>query len=694
MTYIFELLKNRTGFSRIGRIQRKRNGENIYNYTPDIVIQLDDTLLHNFNFLREFSNPQFLIISEKKHLSSSLLEQKFENQYFIYTHYGKLDKFISTLDAKLQFITDNNILCLIPFNLPTRAISKDFAEQAIKSYLQNVRMIIERNPSLKLGISIRLFGYSELITHYVSFLQKEQKIKLVKIEDLFNKLRNFRTIISVIIELKDKTDNNLILLADGEILPDFYPMLIYFGFDLINTSYLSYLSFQEKYVTQEKTYYFDQLEYLPCSCRICREDLKYIKKGSREKRNVYLSLYLHNLIFVKFYMQKIKQKLKKEDYRNFLEKSSFHNLNAISTLKVLDKEYNNRLEKETPITQKNRILKCIGPSSYYRPDFTFYRKRVIERFHPEPYSNIIVLFPCSAKKPYSKSKSHRKFLHTLGKFKNQYAFQEFILTSPLGVIPRQYENLYPACFYDISVTGDWDHEEIEIGGKMLASLLEKYDPKIPIIAHVSGGYKKIIEATEKFIQRTIEFPEIDYHPTSKKSLASLESLVESKLTTYRPSIQKPESQYLFDDWNRKLVKILDYQFGKGTGKKFFQNPVKSRINRRHQQIHFSDPTTEQELGVFKEATGQFKISIAGANRIKPWENSHNIVVFNGENLRGNTFFKPGILEYSEDLYPNEIVFILNKTKEKVVGVGKMIVGSKYIKNTQSGRVIKLYETID
>ncbi|MFW5895177.1 MAG: hypothetical protein ACOCT9_00385, partial [archaeon] len=170
MRYVFELLKNRAGFARIGRILRKQNDENLYNYTPEIIVQLNDLLLHDFHFLREFSDPHFLIISNEEHLNPYLLGEKFDDQYFIYTHYGKLEKFLEVLKKKAIFLINEDILCIIPFNIPTRAISKEFASQEIKKYIENVKIIMKKYPSLTFGITIRVFGYSDLVKHYIPLI--------------------------------------------------------------------------------------------------------------------------------------------------------------------------------------------------------------------------------------------------------------------------------------------------------------------------------------------------------------------------------------------------------------------------------------------------------------------------------------------------------------------------------------------
>lgn len=75
----------------------------------------------------------------------------------------------------------------------------------------------------------------------------------------------------------------------------------------------------------------------------------------------------------------------------------------------------------------------------------------------EPYSNIIVLLPCSSKKPYSISQSHQKFIKAIKSAK--VVVEEVILTSPYGLVPRALERLVN---YDIPVTGEWSFEEIEL----------------------------------------------------------------------------------------------------------------------------------------------------------------------------------------------------------------------------------------
>ena len=69
----------------------------------------------------------------------------------------------------------------------------------------------------------------------------------------------------------------------------------------------------------------------------------------------------------------------------------------------------------------------------------------------------------------------------------------------------------------------------------------------------------------------------------------------------------------------------------------------------------------------------------------------NTIVFDGQEIQGNTLFRPGILEFSPDLIPNNYVIIINKEKNRIIGSGLLTVGSKFIENSKTGRVAKINE---
>jgi len=482
-------------------------------------------------------------------------------------------------------------------------------------------------------------------------------------------------------------------MVSGRIIPKFYPILIYLGVDLIDGSYLLYLSSENFYDTIEYLLPIYKIKYFPCPCTICKRNLKHSlsNKYSSEKTE---QLTLHNLISAYSYMNKIKLYMKTVDFRGFIEKSSYDDMNIISTLKLLDKQYFDVLRFETPLTQVSKSVNCFGPSSYNRPDFQEFRERLVKNFTPESWTKLIILIPCSAKKPYSESKSHRKFQSISRKFPDFPDFQEIILTSPLGAIPRQLEDIYPVSSYDISVTGDWDNEEIEIASNMLISLLEKFDERIPVLCHLKDpGYLKLVEKARLKLNNKFYFTEVKGNLITKESLMSLESNIESLKDSLELENVIPENKNFLKTWTRKFFKIIDYQFGPNVGNKIFSSGIRTWRNKRSNQIEISDQKTREKLGKFNINTGQIELNLNGANRLLPLREQTNVIVFDGQNINGNTLFRPGIINFSPNLVPKDLTLIFDKNQEKIIGLGSLIVGSNYIKNSKTGKIVNVYEKI-
>lgn len=689
MNFFFELLKTRAGFSRIGRMYLSKTDDK-YVRTPNILIPIKEILMHQPNFIEEFEHHNLFLISERKYLKHRFIESTFKNVGIIFAYSGTFNRFQKIINDKKEIFPQNKILAVIPFNIPTTSVNYDFAKQEINHYLERVEKFLSKNPDQNFGLTLRVFNYPKLIKLYIPIITQFDNIKLLNLKDLFNELFNFREVLEAISIIKGEIDDNKVIMTSGEILSKYYPILIYLGIDLIDSSYMLYLASEDFYDSLEFLLPIYKVKYFPCSCIACSGFLQTLKneKYSAKKMNF---LCLHNLISSANYMKKIKQYLRYEDFRGFVEKSTFDDTLLISVLKILDKNYFSQIQYFNPITLKDRDIKCFGALSYYRPDVEIFRKRVIKEFRAEEWTSLILLFPCSATKPYSQSRSHRKFQNITRRFSEFPSFQELILTSPLGAIPRQLENIYPVNAYDISVTGDWSEEEIHIAASMLSKLIDKYPEDVPVVCHLEGGYKKIAEVAEKKLNRRFHYTEVEGGMTTNHSLASLDEGIKQNLKEETREEIISEYNTYFGTWNRKLTKILDYQFGAGTGRQLLSNKLRLKRDRHNTRIDILEKKSQQKLGEFKFSLGQVKLTMDGAERLER-EAISNYIIFDGDSIRGNTLFRPGIVEWSQDLVPHDQVIIYNNNKTKVIGTGRMIVGANSIKNSKSGRVVKLYET--
>ncbi|MFX0141472.1 MAG: hypothetical protein ACFFDN_47985, partial [Candidatus Hodarchaeota archaeon] len=183
--------------------------------------------------------------------------------------------------------------------------------------------------------------------------------------------------------------------------------------------------------------------------------------------------------------------------------------------------------------------------------------------------------------------------------------------------------------------------------------------------------------------------------TSNESLQSLENLIKEFKNKFKPIKKDLKEGYFSKTWTRKFVKTLDYQFGFGSGDKIISNGLKPVRIRANEQIDLKDLKTQEKLGVFRFSTGYIELTLIGLKKLveSPPSFKSNFIVFNGEEIHGNTLFRAGVLEYSLDLIPNNQVVILDKGKEKIIGSGELIVGSNFLKNSKSGRIVRINEKI-
>ncbi len=241
--------------------------------------------------------------------------------------------------------------------------------------------------------------------------------------------------------------------------------------------------------------------------------------------------------------------IQNKSLRELAERQSTSSAKSVEHLRRHDSLINNNenIFLFSSAVSKNRKLNCHTFESRNDPLISSWRDRIENNYTPPKHQReILVLLPCSAKKPYSLSQSHKVFKkYLVSKFLN-----EVIVTSPLGLVPRELENLWPAAHYDIPVTGSWDEDE----KIMIKSMIEKLVTRV--------GYKYIINHTDINISglNSIIINSRDgRNARSEKSLEKLKTSCEecstnldfpSKKYSPRLNVIKSISRFLYssDEW--------------------------------------------------------------------------------------------------------------------------------------------------
>ncbi len=177
-------------------------------------------------------------------------------------------------------------------------------------------------------------------------------------------------------------------------------------------------------------------------------------------------------------LSKVKAFLKAGRLRELVDQRSFSSPVEVAALRVFDADGYAYQEECFPTVGTR--FSCNTVQSLRRPDIVRYEKMMAERYVPPAHKKVLLLLPCSAKKPYHTSKTHKLFASAIHTAPHDTLVHEVIVTSPLGVVPRELDIFYPANSYDIPVTGEWKPEEKERIRRMLKDLISK------------GHYEKVV----------------------------------------------------------------------------------------------------------------------------------------------------------------------------------------------------------
>ncbi len=327
-------------------------------------------------------------------------------------------------------------------------------------------------------------------------------------------------------------------------------------------------------------------------------------------------------------------------------------------------------------------LYCTDQTDFSRPEVARFRKRVKDRFQLGSHIQGIIFLPCSAKKPYSQSKSHQAFQRVIRRTlkSKRHSIAEIILTSPLGVVPRELEYTYPAAHYDIPVTGEWSGVEKKLLHHDLEAFLNKIPEAIQLIGYVRGTEGEVLANVCRKLNREIFLiDEVESSLISKESLYKFRHLISENLDI--EPISKGNKLLEF------LRTVADFQFGRDIGKVLI--PEKSKL-QGHKELGIRIQISGKHLMTFRSTTGLLTLSIEAAKRIFGLTN--NVVRFDGEIINGTTIFANAIKEADQEIRINDEVIVVNGDNE-IIATGVAYLPGKLLMDMPRGLGVKIRQKV-
>ena len=218
------------------------------------------------------------------------------------------------------------------------------------------------------------------------------------------------------------------------------------------------------------------------------------------------------------WLLKIRTSIMNGTLRELVEMTSLHNPRVSQ---ILHHSTSLLIEKGA----RRHIMIRANNLSLENPSVVDFQQRLSD-YVPPAKNMVLLVLPCSARKPYFKSSSHKRFYNTIKAVDNYLVLHIVSVTSPLGLVPRELEFCYPAAHYDIAVTGDWSASEVQMLRDQFSRLEpEKYYLKAIVHAGSSSGI-----ITELLRERKVDTIDTEAEkPSSSDGLEALQNTVRATL---------------------------------------------------------------------------------------------------------------------------------------------------------------------
>jgi len=293
------------------------------------------------------------------------------------------------------------------------------------------------------------------------------------------------------------TERPLHLFGAGH--PMVFAMSVAMGYDLFDSAAYALYAKDDRYMTSRGTTQLQDLQYLPCSCPVCRshtvEDLKAMPRGERQR-----SLAEHNLYATVTEMDVVKQAIAEGRLWDLVEARAKGHPQMTSALKRLS-AYKEHLERGSH-GFKGRGVFYHDYHSLAKPEVTRHARRLIENYGRPEGKTTLLLVPAPPEKPFNTYPGYLRLREGLQP--KLCEVHVCFVAAPYGVVPESLAETYPLSQYEVAEPLDHEtqmftvenaveyveasgHEKVVLvrGGDpffdMLEEALRKSMPSLPVL---------------------------------------------------------------------------------------------------------------------------------------------------------------------------------------------------------------------
>ncbi len=438
-----------------------------------------------------------------------------------------------------------------------------------------------------------------------------------------------RRFVLLLVEVRDAVGPVPLVWIPGLAAPSNLAVLTYCGVDLVDSARMRWDAARGGFHTADGLLPSLSRDPEVCDCNGCKSD----------------DLLLHNEAALARELLVVRQAIRHGTLRDLAERRAMADPWSIAVLRHLDLRAQDFQEPFFPVV--GGLVRAYAPSALTRPDVVRFRARVLARVAKPPSARVAVLLPCSARKPYSESASHRRFREAIRRSGRAAAVHEIIVTSPLGIVPREVEVVHPVRAYDVPVTGDWTRDEGHVVSEMTRQFLDR-NRYAAVVAHLGPEAPFVEDAAPDAVFTSGSRP---------RSQASLDKLTRAVVEA-TDGVEVPS-------WERRRIEdvanLAAYQFG-SAGRDLARGAT---LRGRPDAVRmFRDG---HQLGALT-SRGQIALTLAGAEVLLA--NKTNIVEIEDFHPAGNVF-AIGVTTASPEIRIGDEVAVVHASEVRAVGTARM-----------------------
>ncbi len=442
--------------------------------------------------------------------------------------------------------------------------------------------------------------------------------------------RSPREFVAAIRRIREALGPAKVVAVTGLATPSNLSVMVYGGIDVVDSSRVMLDSARGLFHTADGAIPVAEADRDACGCPACAagEDLR-----AHNDRALYREMLL------------VRNHLAHGRLRELVERRLANAPWNTAVVRHLDLREYDLVEPYTPVVGGE--MHAYAHESLTRPEVLRFRRRIHERYAKPPSARVLLLLPCSARKPYSASRSHRRFRDAILASANPSVVHEIVVTSPLGLIPRELERFHPARAYDIPVTGDWSRDEAAMVSEDVAAFVASnhYDA---VVAHLGAEAPVVSSAFPDAILTA------KGRPTSDESLASLREALDQATKSHN---RIPKGVRFAEE----MSNIARFQFGEAglglTRKATFRGRFPGvRVVRDGSQV------------AMHTDRGMLSLTLSGGKILSEkgayWVEIEDFV------LKGNVF-AVGVVDAAREIRPGDEVVVRHGGEVRAVGSARL-----------------------